>query len=200
MGRMKTNFAADIFVVSNLLSAAECEQLIARGEALGFEPAAVRTQSGAQLRTDIRDNDRAVFQDAALAADLWRRVEEHVPHQFEGGTVVGLDDQFKFYRYDVGQQFRRHKDGTEVKSPLVRSRLTCLFYLNDGFAGGETAFYSEERIEMQRVEIAAIAPQAGAALFFRHEWWHAGRPLASGRKYVLRSDVYYEFTTPAHCP
>lgn len=190
---MKTEYATDIFVVPSLLSSAECEELIQRGEALGFERASVRMSTGAQMRPDIRDNDRALFQDANLAAQLWARVQPYVPAEFETGTVVGLDDHFRFYRYDTGQRFRRHKDGTEIKSPTVRSRLTCLFYLNEGFSGGETVFYSDERIDMERSEVAAITPQAGAALFFRHEWWHEGRALSAGRKYVLRSDVYYRF-------
>jgi hypothetical protein len=29
-------------------------------------------------------------------------------------------------------------------------------------------------------------------LFFKHERWHEGAPVRSGRKYVLRTDVLYK--------
>jgi predicted 2-oxoglutarate/Fe(II)-dependent dioxygenase YbiX len=190
---MKVVRGNNLFTVSGLLTPAECESLIARGEAIGFQHAAVLTRSGHQMRPDIRDNDRVQFTDPDLSADLWRRCELYVPHEFERGTAVGFDENFRFYRYDVGQRFNRHKDGVVERTPTVRTRLTCLFYLNDGFEGGETAFYSNVAIEGVRAEEAIVVPQVGDALFFQHEWWHEGRALITGRKYVLRSDVFYRF-------
>ncbi|WP_254509451.1 2OG-Fe(II) oxygenase [Anatilimnocola floriformis] len=188
---MKTELAENLFTVADLLSAVECDSLIARGEEIGFELASVRTHSGPQLRTNIRDNSRANFNDLSLADDLWQRCLPHVSEQLAWGTPVGLDPNFRFYRYDVGQRFRRHIDGFVEESPQVRSRLTCLFYLNDDFTGGETAFYADDKINGDRPEIVRVVPRKGSALFFRHEWWHEGRQLASGRKYVLRSDVFF---------
>jgi predicted 2-oxoglutarate/Fe(II)-dependent dioxygenase YbiX len=193
---MKTVLAENVFTVSGILTPEECSQLIERGEALGFERAAVRTSSGPQMRPLIRDNDRAEFVDPALAAILWERCLPFVSQELEGGTAIGLDDHFRFYRYDVGQRFKRHKDGVVERSPIVRSRLSCLFYLNGGFTGGETVFYSHEQVQGVRQEEAVVVPQAGDALFFLHEWWHEGRELTMGRKYVLRSDVFYRF--PEH--
>ncbi|HEX4608064.1 MAG TPA: 2OG-Fe(II) oxygenase, partial [Urbifossiella sp.] len=154
------------------------------------------------MRPGIRDNDRAEFTDPELAADLWGRCRAFVPGELEGGTAVGLDDNFRFYRYDVGQRFKRHRDGVVERSPAVRSRLTCLFYLNDGFAGGETVFYATEMVEGVRREEVVVVPRAGDALLFLHEWWHEGRELTAGRKYVLRSDVFYRFpdAAPAGSP
>ena len=63
----------------------------------------------------------------------------------------------------------------------------------DGFTGGETVFYAHQRIDNVRPEIAIVIPRMGDALFFLHEWWHEGRALEAGRKYVLRSDVFYQF-------
>jgi predicted 2-oxoglutarate/Fe(II)-dependent dioxygenase YbiX len=186
-----------LFVVQGLLSADECRTLIERGEALGFERAAVRTHSGLQMRPDIRDNDRAAFVDEPLAAELWRRISAHVPRELEGGTAVGLDEHFRFYRYDVGQRFKRHIDGTVERLPGVRSRLSCLFYLNEGFSGGETVFYSDEKVQGLRQEERVVVPQAGDGLLFLHEWRHEGRELIAGRKYVLRTDVFYSFTHEA---
>ncbi len=188
---MKSVLADHLFTVAGLLTPGECRALIDRGEAFGFERAAVRTTSGPQMRPGIRDNDRAEFTDPGLAAELWRRCRPFVPHEFEGATAVGLDEYFRFYRYDVGQRFNRHKDGVVARSPTDRSRLTCLFYLNGGFTGGETVFYSDAVVDGVRREDAVVVPRAGDALFFRHEWWHEGRALEAGRKYVLRSDVFY---------
>ena len=44
-----------------------------------------------------------------------------------------------------------------------------------------------------REEAVIVVPRVGEALFFLHEWWHEGRALELGRKYVLLSDVYYHF-------
>jgi predicted 2-oxoglutarate/Fe(II)-dependent dioxygenase YbiX len=190
---MKRVLAENVFTVSGLLTPEECEGLIALGEVNGFEQATVRTSSGPQMRPDIRDNDRSDFKDPALAMLLWERCRPFVPGELEGGTIVGLDEDFRFYRYDVGQRFKRHRDGVVRRSPTERTRLTCLIYLNDDFSGGETVFYSNAMVEGVRPEEVVVVPRAGDALFFLHEWWHEGRELLAGRKYVLRSDVYYRF-------
>ncbi len=115
------------------------------------------------------------------------------PESLEGGVPFAFDSSFRFYRYDPGQRFKRHKDGVVKRSETERSRLTCLFYLNDDFVGGETVFYSHTSADGIRPEVATIIPQTGMALFFLHEWWHEGRCLSTGRKYVLRSDVFFRF-------
>lgn len=192
---MKSTLAENVFTVAGLLTPEECNELIARGEAIGFQQAHVRTAAGPQMRPGIRDNDRAEFTDLQLANALWDRCRPFVPAELEGGSVVGLDENFRFYRYDVGQRFKRHKDGVVERSSVERSRLTCLFYLNGGFSGGETVFYSTTMVEGVRSEEVVVVPRAGDALFFLHEWWHEGRELVEGRKYVLRSDVFYRFPT-----
>ena len=45
----------------------ECRELIARGESLGFEAASVTTSSGPQMLPNLRNNDRAIFEDADFA-------------------------------------------------------------------------------------------------------------------------------------
>jgi hypothetical protein len=66
-----------------------------------------------------------------------------------------------------------------------------MVYLNEGAEGGQTVFYSEERVGGLRQVVASIDPKIGTGLFFAHAWWHEGAKVLSGRKYVLRTDVMY---------
>jgi predicted 2-oxoglutarate/Fe(II)-dependent dioxygenase YbiX len=184
--------SSTLLTLSQVLSSEECQRLIERGEKIGFERAVVSTNSGPQLIPKIRDNDRASFDDPELAISLWKRVTASIPTPLRGSRVIGLDDHFRFYRYDVGQRFKSHRDGVVEKSASIRSQLTCLFYLNSDFQGGETVFYGEHKVDGLRPVVRTITPGTGDALFFDHHWWHEGRSLTEGRKYVLRTDILYE--------
>jgi hypothetical protein len=50
--------------------------------------------------------------------------------------VVGLNERFRFYRYDPGQHFAPHMDGCYQRANGEESQFTFLVYLNDGFVGG----------------------------------------------------------------
>lgn len=169
-----------IFTLDNVLSPAECVAMIARAEAQTFEVATINPATGATLNLDVRNNDRVIFNDAALAADLWERVREQIPQLVAGRESVGLNDCFRFYRYDPGQKFDWHTDGSFARQNGERSLLTFMIYLNEGYDGGETRF-----------ECEAVKGKAGQALVFNHELRHTGAEVLAGRKYVLRSDVMY---------
>jgi hypothetical protein len=158
---------------------------------MGFEAASVATASGARMMTNLRNNDRSTFEDPALTALLWERVRPHVASPLAHSTAVGLNERLRIYRYDPSQRFNAHRDGVVERSPSERSRLTFMVYLNEGAEGGQTIFYSEERVGGLRKVVASVEPQMGMGLFFAHEWWHEGAKVLSGRKYVLRSDVMY---------
>ena len=99
-----------------------------------------------------------------------------------GREVVGFDDRFRFYRYDIGQQFDWHYDGPFTRPNGERSRLTFMIYLNDDFEGGQTSFKN-----------CTIVPKTGLALLFIPQIRHKGEPVTKGRKYVLRTDVMYRY-------
>lgn len=183
--------APDIFTISGVFSKSECDSLIQRAEEIGFSSAEVRTKTGSELMTNIRNNDRVNFQDSELAQLMWSRVSDVLP-VLDGKHAVGTDDRLRFYRYAAGQQFRRHKDGSVSRDDGCVSQLSYLIYLNDDFEGGETKFreYSGTGASRRKRELT-ISPVTGSALLFQHERWHEGVVLTAGRKYVLRSDVFY---------
>lgn len=183
----------DIFTIDGLFSPEECAALIRRGEQIGYEAATVRTAGGPKMMTNVRNNDRAIFRDVGFADDLWARVAPYVPPVLDGARATGLYPEFRFYRYDPGQRFKRHVDGAVETPAGERSKLTLLVYLNDGYAGGDTVFSDYEYQEGGViVHEQRITPKLGLVLIFRHERRHEGEALVEGRKYVLRTDVLFE--------
>jgi hypothetical protein len=181
-----------IWTVDAFWSPAECAAMIACAEAHGFDEAPITTVHGAEMRKDVRNNERAMFDDPALAASLFERARPHVPaalpeRHAPPGTppwrAVGLNERFRVYRYHPGQQFKPHFDGCFVREDGVEeSALTFMIYLDEDFVGGQTAFHDDAVI---------VVPKTGMALLFHHPILHEGRMIERGVKHVLRSDVMY---------
>lgn len=173
-----------IHLFPDILSAEECRALIDLGEALGFESAridgALDGPHGFRAKQG-RDNSRAAIEDATVATLLWSRLATKLPPR-NGLRPAGINERLRFYRYEPGQSFPAHTDGYHADDAGRRSELTLLLYLNSDFEGGETVFTETGK---------GYQPATGAALIFPHDLWHEGRPLKSGRKYVLRTDVMF---------
>ena len=168
--------------IAGFATDAECAALVARIEALGPEVAPITTGRGFEMRPDVRNNARVMFDDVDLAARLFARLAPLAPPVLCGLRLVGLNERFRGYRYTPGQRFAPHYDGAFVRDARERSLLTFLLYLDHGCVGGATGFLEHD---------VEIAPARGAAVWFQHALLHEGAPVAAGVKYVLRSDVMY---------
>jgi predicted 2-oxoglutarate/Fe(II)-dependent dioxygenase YbiX len=175
-----------IFVIRSFLTPQDCADFITRSEQAGYEEATITTAAGFVMDKDVRDNARLIFDDTDLAARLWQRAEPFLPRCLRNWQAVGFNERFRFYRYDSGQKFAPHWDGSFHRDNGEHSLLTFMVYLNDDFTGGETKFYLANG--MPRLE---VKPERGMALVFVHRQLHEGAPVACGRKYVLRTDVMY---------
>jgi len=169
-----------IWTIENFLSPKECEDLIIFSEQADYQEAQVSFASGAKMAKGIRNNYRLMYQDIDLAADYWEKLKPFCPEKIEDRMTAGLNERFRFYKYEATQRFKKHKDGSFRRNENEESKITFLIYLNDDFKGGETAF-----------EDIVIQPKTGSALCFIHELKHEGKPVIEGLKYVLRSDVMY---------
>jgi hypothetical protein len=129
---------------------------------------------------------RVMVDDEVLAARLFQRVRPFLPERIDEWVAAGLNERFRFYRYDVGQTFTPHYDGSFRRNDGEESKLTFMVYLNDDFSGGTTDFLTEGGNVWLRVQ-----PRLGMALVFEHFQLHEGTSPKSGRKYVLRTDVMY---------
>jgi prolyl 4-hydroxylase len=173
-----------LFVIRNFLSPDDCARFVERSEHHGYADAPITTSVGFVMRKDIRDNARVIVDDPDLAANWWNRANDLLVQEWFDWKLVGLNERFRFYRYDIGQRFAPHSDGHFERANGERSHFTFMVYLNDGFEGGATAFH-------QSRPSLLITPERGMALVFYHRQLHEGMPVVKGRKYVLRTDVMY---------
>ena len=174
------------WTVENMLSEAECKELIERIEAARPELASINTAAGHVIRPDVRNNTRVIFDDDELAAMLYERVRDKLPETLMGWQVCGANERLRCYRYEPGQRFGAHFDGSYQRSDSERSLLTFMIYLNGGFEGGATTF-----LELGE----AVVPKPGLALLFQHPILHEGSEVTAGIKYAIRSDIMYRAPT-----
>jgi hypothetical protein len=175
-----TKITDTIFTVEDFLTRQECHEYMVLSEGIGYEAAKVNTTGGARVMTGIRNNNRAFHKSEALAQSLWERVKPFVPPRLGNSEAIGLNELFRFYRYQRGHQFKGHFDQSYIRNATEASYFTFMMYLNDNFAGGDTTFRELK-----------IRPRQGMALIFLHNLYHEGSQVTSGVKYVLRTDVMY---------
>lgn len=172
----------DIITYQEFLTPKECADLIARSEKLGYEKAEVKVgDSYSEYRPDVRNNQKVLVEDKFLAASLFEKAREHLVNSIGIYNLLELNELFRFYKYEVGQQFKMHQDVSFERDASECSFYTFMIYLNDEFEGGETVFQNGR----------IIVPKKGDLLIFYHPLPHQGSPIISGTKYVLRTDVMY---------
>ncbi|MDA3615306.1 prolyl hydroxylase family protein [Polluticaenibacter yanchengensis] len=178
---MQLNQLTDkIFTIDQFWTVKECEDFISRSESIGYEPATIETEKG-QIRVEsVRNNNRVIYDDTSLADTIWQRLKPFAPAQIGNSKATGLNERFRFYKYQVGQEFKKHKDQSYIRNDIEASYFTFMIYLNDNYAGGETTFNE-----------LTIQPKQGMALIFFHPLEHEGSAVKQGIKYVLRSDIMF---------
>lgn len=180
-----------VFVIHSFLTPGECAEFVRVTEATGYAAAPITTPSGPLMAPGVRNNERVMIDHPDWAAMLWERAKPLIPSPFLGRVATGLNERFRFYRYDPGQTFRPHTDGCFARND-ERSELTFMVYLNGGCEGGSTVLYiQDDGLTLPDGAEIRVKPEAGKALVFYHYLLHEGAPVTAGRKYVLRTDVMY---------
>jgi prolyl 4-hydroxylase len=188
----KDLFRNQIFTIENFLSPVECAEYINFTENIGYSDAPITTNKGFEMRPEVRNNQRVIFDDKELAVNLWKRVSNYMPNTINRRHAIGLNERFRFYKYSPGQRFAPHKDGSYSRPNGEESYLTFMIYLNSDFEGGETCFYLPNISSNPRT--LSVIPVTGMALYFFHELLHEGTSVTQQQKYVLRTDVMYKET------
>ena len=212
--RLDLDAVPGAFQLLNVLSVAECRRLVELTETFGYlEDAAV------SLPRSIRHNDSLTWViDDETNAVIWQRCQSLLQdnHDFNAGKpALGINSRFRFYRYDRGDYFAAHTDGSWPGSRIIDdklvhnaygdrwSQLSFLLFLSDDYTGGATQFYvsksdsTRPARHLDNADIIEVRTPLGGALCFPHgmhplHCMHSSQEITSGRKYIIRSDILFE--------
>jgi hypothetical protein len=172
----------NIYTIDAFWTKQQCEDFIEKCEQKGFEDAKILTGGGYKVVPSVRNNERVMYKDYDLADEIWQLLKPFAPQYIGQSEAIGLNEMFRIYKYQPGQQFKRHRDLSYVRDESEASYFTFMIYLNDNFEGGDTGFSDSLRIQ----------PKQGTALIFLHDLLHEGSSVLKGTKYVLRTDIMYK--------
>jgi prolyl 4-hydroxylase len=197
------------FVLYNLFTQSECQELISVGEQYGF------LDLTNKFSQSYRNNQRIVNYNTKLQKVLYDRILPYMDHEIEVQNkhptitttfytsgiwhISGLNDTFRLCKYNPSNYFKRHCDEGFHPNPVShRSLKTCMLYLNSDFEGGDTAFYLNDLKNIFNLNdsdlIFSLKPQIGMCLIFNQNILHEGTTVTSGLKYFIRTDILYKKT------
>ena len=175
-----------IVVFGNLLSAEECDALIAAAAPRMARSLTVATQTGGEEVNDDRTSDGMFFQRGETP--LLQGIEERIAKLLNWPIENGEGLQVLHYR--PGAEYKPHYDyfdPAELGTPTILRRGgqrvgTLVIYLNTPEQGGGTTFPD---VHME------VAPQRSNAVFFSYErpdpstrTLHGGAPVIAGDKWI----------------
>jgi hypothetical protein len=212
--RVEVNNVPGAFQLRDVLLPDEVERILRATNKLGFtEDAAV------SLPREVRHNSNLnLIADTETLELVWNRCKNHFLdkyNHFAGKKPLGLNGRFRFYRYDEGDYFKMHIDGSWPGSQVVDGELvddsfgdrwsmyTFLILLSDDFIGGETQFMvnrddqTKPARHQDSANIESVRTPSGSVLCFPHgthpfHCLHGSAQILSGTKYIVRTDVLFE--------
>ena len=214
VSRVDVDNVPGAFQLQNVLLPDEVKRILHEANNLGFtEDAAV------SLPREVRHNQNLnLIADTETLDLIWNRCCDHFfdkHDHFGGNKPLGLNGRFRFYRYDEGDYFKMHTDGSWPGSQVIDGELvddafgdrwsmyTFLILLSDDFIGGNTQFTVSSDDPAQparhhsRADIVSVRTPSGSVLCFPHgthplHCLHGSAPILSGTKYIIRTDVLFE--------
>jgi hypothetical protein len=198
------------FQLLNVLSIDEADTFIEQTERLGFHK-----DSPVSLPYSVRHNDNLNWVVSEnIDQTIWQRSKKYVVEKVNGQTAKGINARFRFYRYNIGDFFNPHTDGSWTGSrvingelianayPHLYSQFSYLIFLNDDYEGGRTQFLvsktdpNKPATSSTDTNIVSVNTPKGAALCFPHGMHplhcvHSSEPISVGTKYIIRTDILF---------
>lgn len=178
---------AQLFAVADFLPLSTCEKIVALSKQ-HLRPSTITT-AGTEADKAFRTSSTCDL--VSLDSDIAHRVSEHIIDYF--GFAKGNSEPIQAQHYAKGQQFKAHTDyfepGTsehrQFASQLGQRTWTCMVYLNEVEAGGETEFVKLGK---------SFTPHPGTAVIWNNllpdgrpnaNTLHHAHPVTKGEKVVI---------------
>eukprot|EP00298_Acanthocystis_sp_HF-20_P019974 c244_g1_i1.p1 GENE.c244_g1_i1~~c244_g1_i1.p1 ORF type:complete len:268 (-),score=90.36 c244_g1_i1:410-1213(-) len=161
------------FILENVFSPIEANQMIFAAEKVGFSAA-----------NDSRSISSFSCDDTQITNLIWKRIRPYVPRCWHSGEALGLSSRFQIIRYDVTDDPITH--GNINTDSRKMTKLSVFICLNDEYQGGQIRFL--DQVFHDHVDVDS---KLGRTLVFEHGIRYQINPIASGRKYLLRMEVLY---------
>ena len=195
----------DAFVIAQLLTEEECEDLIQKAERSGIVPP---MKEAGTLRTAKRtdrynDTDMSDMIDSRIKTIF--RTQRGMSNNSSFGEFHGMHTNWRILRYDSNDSFPAHQDQMDSvrqldkrtgKSTFLASSHTMLINLSrDGVEGGATRFYPHCKLSRKDPQgqydysVDVVLPRGWALVFPQVGMVHAGQPILNGNKYVAQAGV-----------
>ena len=203
------------FVLPNVLSHEECDDLIAAAEEYGI------VAPGKEFGTPRSAKRTGNYVNEGLSDLVSSRVAPVVAAKFEAerdvadylGPYSGIHTNWRVLRYDPGDAFPAHQDQMDTQQKvnkadgtkdLILSSHTLLInlsrdgrHITEASGGGATRFYPRAKMRSTApgqygYAVDVILPRGWAVVFRQHGLVHAGQPVAQSSpscKYVAQAGV-----------
>ncbi len=163
----QARLAPGIFLLPRALTPEQCAEMIRLPVVMHHDD---EGGHAAHAKTLILPHVAAALSTAVEGLDLGR---------FE---AVQVDEMMKAYRLQAPEgAVPAHCDEDFAGPDGTEALFSLIVYLNDGYAGGETAFADGPTVGAHAV---------GDALLFRHDIRHEALPVLAGVKHVLKTDLF----------
>lgn len=152
-----------------------------------WEGALINTGNGQQLDCKFRKCQRIMTKEEPEFLNLLLDIiKPHIP-QFDEYTFAGINPMLRFLKYEPGGFFQKHYDGNYTAQDDSVSLVTVQVYLNDGYVGGETSFFSED----EQLVYSHKGCIGDVLMFDQDVFLHCGETVQEGNKYVVRTELMY---------
>ncbi len=178
-----------VTVLRNVLTEAECANIIAIAEQTGFKAASLYTDVfGNEHFSNTRKSQRCIIDSRAFVDSLQKRIADYIPAEFNGLKFARLNERLRILKYLPGDEFKPHVDGSYSSShDNTTSKLTLLIYLNQDYQDGYTCFSDGADGWI------AVIPTTGGIAIQDQGLLHCVPPLKQGCKYAIRTEAMYTY-------
>lgn len=176
--------------INNVLSDAECDNLINITENLKYKEASLFTINGKEyFDYYTRKSQRCIIDNFDFANKLLQRITNYIPHIYRGKQFHSINERLRFLKYETDDNFNRHSDACySDESNNISSMITILIYLNENYEGANTTFFTNSNDNKG----FSLVPKIGMVCLMDQDIQHEVPPLLNGIKYALRTELMYE--------